>query len=309
MTIVNMERLLIGTRNKLIVWDKKARTILEKKRYYVYHHFYGISWDTKDIYVAHRLTYSHGAIDIFDNEFNLKKQVSFDVDFYAPHQILWWDKKLYMTDAHLSRVLVWDKKNVNVVEWRRPDGFSLHVNSIWCDGKKFYVLEHRGAVMPKGIQVFDLDFNPIKHIELPRKVFVQKKSYHGVHNVYIEDGILYVFSPGALVKYNLAFGDFKHVIPHPMLKDYYARGLARTEGRFFIGLSEVKTRAERDKGDSFILVTDDDFNVLDVLTLKDTGALHEIRAIDSPDWAHNKIRCPLLDGKKIHYNQKKAWLK
>lgn len=33
-------------------------------------------------------------------------------------------------------------------------------------------------------------------------------------------------------------------------------------------------------------------HILDVIPLKDAGGVNEIRAMDGPDWAHNRIKCP-----------------
>ena len=229
------------------------------------------------------------------------------VDVEDPHQIFWWDGVLYIADTRKDRVLLWDGRSVRAVRWQRPNNLPLHVNSIWCDGERLYALEHRGPRMPKWVRVLDLDFEVVEHIELARGTFPQaNRILHGVHNVYVEDGILYVCSPTALVRYDIASKYSETVIPQDNTR--YVRGLARVSGKFFIGLSEVRERSERAKGDSSVLVTDDDFNVLDILSLEGTGALHEIRAIDSLDLAHNRIRCPLLDGERISYNQDHTWL-
>jgi hypothetical protein len=298
------ERLLVATRNKLIVWDGRPKTILEKQKYYVYHHFYGITWNEGNIYVSHRLNKENGVIQVFDREFNWVKKLEFD-NLHSPHQILWRDGKLYITDAYNSQVIIWGGRKTRYIKVGSDD----HPNSVWCDGKMFYVLEHRGARMPKGVQIFDLNFNKLGRADLPGEALVKGgETIHGAHNVYIENGLLYIFGAGALVRYNISRGGHDRIVCHKMMADYYPRGLARTSDRFYIGLSEVKSRGERDKGDSFILVNDNNFKNLDVLRLRDTGALHEIRAIDNVDLAHNSLRCPLLDGKGINYEQEKRWV-
>lgn len=199
---------------------------------------------------------------------------------------------MYIASANQEKIVVWNGKDCRDVKWREREEPAQHLNSIWCDGENFYVVEHRKREMPKRIRIFDLDFEPMGCIELLRNAFIKERP-HGIHNVYIEGGILYTCSPKAFVRHDLISGHSEPIVPCKLVNEaHYVRGLARVPGKFFIGLSEAKVRSERGEGDSAILVTDDDFNVLDILPLKDTGGLNEIRAIDGPDLAHNGMVCP-----------------
>lgn len=295
------ERLLIATRNKLLIWDEGVYPIEEDNSNYIFHHYYGITWDTENVYVAERKGKTVGIIKVFDKEFNLKRRLPLGVTLESPHQIFWRDGKLYVTDTVQDKVLIWDGEKTHIVDDWREHNWPILPNSIWCDGKKFYILEHRGKKMPKYVQIMNLDFEPIGQIVLPKWLIVEKtRKYYGVHNIYIEDGFLYMCNPRALMQYNLASKKIKHIVPHKLIDDkHYIRGLARMPGKFFIGISEYRVRSERFKGGSRVLVTDDDFNVIEVLSLKGTGALNEIRIIDDLDLAHNGISCPLLKGKYV----------
>ena len=210
----------------------------------------------------------------------------------TPHQILWWGGLLWMANAIPGQVLVWDGVGVKVLRWQREDGFPLHPNSIWCDGELVYVLEHRGPKMPKWVRVLDMDFETVRSIKITGRMFKRKRGIHGVHNVYVENGMLYMLSPSGVMRLEMESGksDFT-VLNRVGSEEYYVRGLARTD-RFYIGLSEIREREERAEGGSFILVTDDDFNVTEMMRLEGTGALHEIRVVDGVDRAHNRIPCP-----------------
>ena len=292
------ERLLIATRNKLILWDGIPHIILENRMPDKYHDFYGITWDHENIYVSERLLRNHCLIHIFDNKLNHKGTVPLGVSIGDVHQIFWYDEILYITNTQRNQILLWGGRSARAVEWKKPDEPHLHLNSIWCDGEKFYVAEHRKKEIPKRIRVLDLDFKPIGCIEL-KGDFI-KDQPDGIHNVYIENKMLYTCSPQALVRHGLVSGLSEPIVPHRLMDDsHYVRGLARVAGKFFIGLSETKVRTERNRGDSIVLVTNDDFNILDVLLFKDTGSIHEIRAVDSPDLAHNKVMCPLLSNLHI----------
>jgi hypothetical protein len=296
------ERLLVTTRNKLLIWDDSPVYIRDEwpyrsTHYATIHYFFGATWDTETIYVNERLTSKEGAVHTFDREFNWKGELPLKRKPKAPHQMIWWEGKLYIADPNTNRVLIWDGDSTRTYDVR---AIALSPNCVWCDGEKVYVLGHGGSMMPKWIGVFDLGFNLIDRIELPRRIFPENpRISHGAHNVYIENGILHTFSPTSIMRYDLTSRESDHVnLAKVGGTNYYTRGLARTQGRFFVGLSAIKERKERFEGDSLILVTDDDFNVLDVLTLEYTGGLHDIRAVDSVDLAHNRIRCPLLKGEK-----------
>jgi len=295
-------RLLVSTRNKLLLWDGEPHYIREKLpgiRYSIWHHFYGVTWSTEEVYVTEQLALHRGVVHVFDEEMQHKGQLPLEERLEAPHQILWWEGGLYITDASRDGLMLWDG-STRIAEWSVPEEGVIHPNSVWCDGERIYVAEHGKAKMPKRIRVLDLDFNVVGCIELPRHVFPESlRLFHGIHNVYIERGVLHTLSPQSVIRYELESGESDYVdLSGYVDSPHYTRGLARTEGRFYVGLSEMKERGERDEGGSLILVTDDEFNVLDILTLELTGGLHDIRPIDSIDFAHNRVRCPLLKGEE-----------
>jgi len=286
-----MERLLIATRNRrLILWDDGPRTIY-KSEYPRFQKFYGTTWDAEKIYVAEHRKGGPSVVLVFDKELNLQGHLP--VQLEDPHQVFWWDGMLYIPEPGHDVVLLWNGNGIRRVGWKKPNEPNMHLNSVWCDGEKFYVVEHRWTKMPKRIRVLNLRFKPIDCITITKKDFIGPPPFIGMHNVYVENGLLYACSPRALVRHNLASGRSNPIVLHPLMDaSHCAIGLARVPGKFFVGLSELKPRAERGTGDSAVLVTDDNLRVLDILSLKDTGTLYEIRAIDGPDLAHNGMRCP-----------------
>jgi hypothetical protein len=243
---------------------------------------------------------------VFDKEFSFKETLTFGKELGVPHQALWWGGVLYVTDTdhEKDRVLLWDGEDIQTIRWPQWEEHVIHPNSIWCDGEAFYVVEHGGSGFPKWVQVLDLEFNPLERIELPKSIFPEpSRIFHGIHNIYVEEGILYTLGPTSVVWYEIASGESDHVFfTQYMDGPFYNRGLARVKGKFYIGLSEIRERRKRAQGNSFILVADDNFNVLNILKLELAGGLHEIRAIDSLDLAHNRVKCPLLKGEKYGKN-------
>ena len=292
-----MTRLLISTYKRVILWDGQAHTVWDERGGPGYHNFFGITWDEEKIYVAEGGHSGDSLYHVFDADlqhigllpFGQKDGMGLRIS--DPHQIYWWDGKLYVASAWQDSIFIWDDPDCTEVHWKKKGETSQHLNSIWCDGEAFYVVEHRKREMPKRVQVLNMDFEPLHKIVIPNSAFV-KTTPHGIHNVYIEDGWLYTCSPKAFVAFKMETGATRTVTSPTIQAAHYVRGLARVPGKWFAGLSEARVRNERGQGDSAVLVLDDNLEMIDLYPLQDTGGLNDIRAIDGPDLAHNKVRCP-----------------
>lgn len=286
-----MERLLIATHARVVFWDGEKQHDLFKHEH-GHTVFYGITWNEKEIYIAESGSARHCHFHIFDKNLNRIGELPIGEDISDPHQILWWDGKLYVTSANQDSVFVWDGETCRQVCWWEENEPRMHPNSVWCDGEKFYVVEHRFKEMPKRIRVFNLDFEIVDCIELTKEGFVKARP-RGCHNIYVENGVLYMCSPNVIVRHDLTSGKSE-----PIRFSHWARearrvtGMARPPGKFIVGLQRVAVKEKRGEGNSAFVVMDDDFKVLDVVPLKDTGGVNEIRAVDGPDLAHNRIECP-----------------
>lgn len=286
-----MERLLISTYNKLILWDGRAHVIHEGRDHRKYHNFYGVTWNENEIFVAEGGHVSHSTYHVFDKNLKRTGKLPIGLDIGDPHQIYYYDGKMYIASAWHDAIFIWDGRKCSKVQWRYKES-TLHLNSVWTNGAFFYVVEHRKRETPKRVMVLNMDFEPIGRVEIPAEGFVKTKP-HGIHNVYLEGDFLYTCSPRAFVRFNIVTKRAEPVVPSGLVNAaHYVRGLARVPSRWFIGLSEAKVRNERGQGDSAILVLHDDLTVEDVIPLDGTGGLNEIRAIDGPDLAHNGIECP-----------------
>jgi len=285
------ERLLVSTYNRVILWDSTPHTIIETRKPKHHHNFYGITWDEKRIYIAEGWRRVPSVYHVFGSQLKHIGTLPVGEMVTDPHQIYWWGGTLYIADSKVDQIVLWDGHEERVVSWCKPNEPTQHLNSIWCNGENFYVAEHRKKRMPKRVMVLDMSFNPLYRIEIPSGAFI-KASPHGIHNVYIENGWLYSCSPKALVSFKLDTRETRTITSPLIKRAHYVRGLARTPDKWFVGLSEIGVRGTRHEGDSAILVLDNDFNTLEVISLEDTGGLTEIRAIDGPDLAHNRLECP-----------------
>lgn len=288
-----MERILISTYQQVILWDGKTqRIILKGHEHQGYTTYYGITWNEEHIIISESGEARYSTYHMLDGNLERVGELPIGQGISDPHQIYWWNDKLYIASADQDKIVIWDGETCRDVSWNKPGEPRKHVNSIWCDGERFYVVEHRYREMPKWIRIFDLDFEPVDCIELTIRGFVKRP--RGIHNVYIEDGILYGCAPKAMYKYDVSSGEHTCIPIGNLAKAAHRiHGLARVPGKFFIGLTRiVEVRSDRGKGNSAVLVLNDDFVPMGKLLLRDVGGINDIRAVDGPDLAHNGIRCP-----------------
>jgi hypothetical protein len=277
-------KLLISTYAHWLLWDDGRVQILREghgKRPgdFVY---FGCSWNRHTVFVCEGSTDCQNRVYTYDARGRCTGQLPF-TDIKGPHQCYWWDGSLYVANTQRNRVEVWGRGGVRHIRWAKETRDTEHINSIWCDGEQFYVVGHRWKFQPKKIWVFGLDWKLRRVIDI-----VVREETPGMHNVYIEDGVLYTLGPRDVIKYDLRTGDDTRT-----RTGYYLRGLARVPGRFLVGASQKCERKGRAEGDSQFHILDDDLNLLETVTLKDTGGITEIRAVDPPDLAHNGLPCPM----------------
>jgi hypothetical protein len=284
-----VDRLLIGAMGKVIYWDgAQAHTVFDAQG----ERAYGITWDEDRIFVA--VGRKKGKILIFDGQWRMQGEVQVYDGSRDTHQMLWWKGTLYIAEPGREAIIRYKDGKTDRIGWQQrfcERREKPHVNSIWCDGIRFYVVEHWRRQLPKKVQVLDLNWKPLGALVIDGEVLSGSPS-NGIHNVYVEDGHLYTLGPGRLIRLNLESDEASaHQIewsPWP----YYLRGLARTDDAFYVGMSQFESvRTARARGQSAFAVMDDALDVVEVVMLRGAGQIHEIRAL-SGDRAHNGIDCP-----------------
>lgn len=259
--------------------------------------YFGISWDEKWVYLAAQRSYrwprfrGMDNILVLDPDFNWVGSIQ-GLNFHALHQIFFFDDRLFICNTGRNRIDILtmlmeeDIPRYSMTEWKYKQG--NHVNSIWIDGGArdgdvIYVVEHRHG--PSKVKYFDKKFE-----------FLGEETGLGdkMHNVYVEDGKLFVCSSEAecIIIRDLSTGEDR-VINTSQYAKGLPRGLARTPGRWYIGISERAIRNERHIAhDGVVLVLDDDFKLIKRIPLKNVGQVLEIRAMTGSDRAHNGIPFP-----------------
>ena len=267
-------RLLVTTFHRALVHGIRD-TVLDEGR----GPYFGATWSPDRIFVAARNWTGRGEgtlILTYDGKLN---QVAEDrlPEVREVHEILWHGGIVYICDTGHDRVLAWDGRETKAVyEATQTMEDHSHVNNIWCDGERFWVSELRA----RRLRAFDLEWELLETIPVE----------YEVHNVYEEDGTVYMCASNR--------GCLACLVSEPIFIDVssgeyaYARGLARTKSRFYVGLSSVSKHGSRGEGGCCITVLDSGLGKIDEIRFEGTGDLHTIRAMDGIDLAHNRIPCP-----------------
>lgn len=271
-------RLLVTTYRKAFVHGRGG-TVLDEGR----GPYFGVTWSPDMVFVAARNWKKDGKDTLvltYDGELRLVAEARLP-EVREIHQMLWWGGLVYICDTGHDRVLAWDGEGARAVyEATRAMEDRSHVNSVWCDGERFWVTE----LYARRVRAFDLGWNLLETVPLE----------HEAHNVYVEGGRVYVCASdqGRLARVgdrrdsvdlsaSVASGEYS-----------YARGLARTGSRFYVGLSLARRREDRGDGGCRVAVLDGGLARVGEIRFEGTGDIHSLRAMDGTDRAHNRVRCP-----------------
>ena len=307
------EIILLSTVTKLLLHTPKGDFVIHEGEY----NYPRSTWDENQFYVVARKAGPPGnRLLVFDKGFNLLKDIRFNIpgssnvygrDFMVGglHENFYWDGWVYFANTGFNSVVRWSADaGLRLVYEGEPKqtmpwdvAKDNHLNSIWCDGKNFYVVEHRGG--PSRVRVFDLEWNMVRtHWGLGEQA----------HNVYLEGNAIYVNSSyrHAMAIRNLKTGGDRSIYLARQLawrpqfhgEEFvhmaYPRGLARTKDRWYIGLSATVSRGDRQKGDSCVMVFDNRWHKTKEMVFDNTGGIGTggVRLMSETDYAHNRILCP-----------------
>lgn len=279
------DKLLIASFEKLIYWNgKHTEIILDLPE-----RIYSVTWNQDYIFVI-----TGKNILIFDRLWQQQNTISFirDGKDAHPHQALW-HNGLHVVLSGYHSINHYIDTYTSITEWPGKyciEGTDPHLNSVWYNHYCFYVVEHWRDQLPKRVSVFNSDWIYLSSFWIGKEAFGDR--WNGIHNVYIENGLLYTLGPRRIIiKYLLSSHKvgIKTGFDIPWL--FYFRGLARTNKAFYVGVSQHNKCKLRSKGDSAILVLDDALKQQDLIILNDTGQIHDVRAL-TDDKAHNGISCP-----------------
>jgi hypothetical protein len=295
-------KLLISTDNALLYHSNGNTGVLHSGAGV----YYGITWSESTLYVVAR-----------GNE--PARMLAFDAKMYpkdpppfvhmgtpgdGPHQAIYSDGVLAVANTQYNRLEMWDESTRRVWSVYPGDRFDEHdidhLNSVWrCPvSGKWFVAEHRKALMPKLIRMFNLiDGRRVDAhiIELDAPELNAGPVRRGIHNVYAENGSIYTLGPSEIIKHS-PLEETTEVIHIEGVEPgvHYLRGLARVGKTWVVGISKACERQDRAWSSSTIWALGPEFNVIETIELDERfGQVMDIRPVSRYDKAHNGIRCPL----------------
>jgi len=275
-----VDKLIIATSRKLIVWDGDATTFAETTAPWQY--FYGITWEPGRLYAVFG-----GNVLTFTPTLIPGKDVPLGFGLSSPRQIFSVKGELYVCEetGHLWK---WNRstERTTLIKHFKKE---TCLNSIWNDGEFFYIVGSCGTNIPKMVAIYDGNWREQDRYLIDRDVF-RDGMYSNIYNVYMERGIIYTLARGTLIQIDTRTGKTQSLFFSDKM---CLRGLARTGHYFYVGVSDMALPENHTKGNSSIIVLDDDLDYVNTIELRGTGQLYDIRAIDSLDLAHNRIRCPI----------------
>jgi hypothetical protein len=265
--------------------------------------YYGISWfpGSSELVLSHSGLNNATLVDIAslassEVGYLSKGEKKTEAFLSQPHQILCAsDGKAIVTNTGRNRVQVVDfeitgqyrEAGLNPVRWdrlSRDEAHGDHLNSVFLKDGKLYVIAHGHKA---GSQLLTFAYPELRLLSAQRVPGVT-----GMHNLFVEDdGLILGCSSeiGGIV--DLRTGHPLWISGSPI----YTRGLAVSNDSYFVGESEFTARENRSSCWSGIWVIDrSTLKNRDYLSLGPYGAVHEVRLVDVPDFAHHGT--PLAGG-------------
>jgi len=249
--------------------------------------YYGITWSSDTLYCS-----SPYNLYRFDKSSNMQKTPLKDKSVGDIHQILYHGGVLYLTNTEYNSIDMLDPvtlERVDVLEVGDQRRDINHINSLFFKNNKLYACFHNNNTSNADI------------VEYTDKKQTRKLSDLGRmnHNIYIDDSnTLFNLDSknGCVVKINLDKPALRDKINFRQKAETYnfGRGFAKTKDLFLIGVSHwAKKRKERESTRGFVIVFDNDFNLIEKISLPVDAQVKDIRVTSEPDLAHNEIPYPL----------------
>jgi hypothetical protein len=296
-------KLLISTFKGLFYWDGQVHRLITTD--------YGRSttWDSKVLYALH-----YDRLCVFEpSTLAPIRQLAGGKYLKNAHQILYTGGKLYVCNTAADYIEMFDGSKAPVrVAGEGCTGPLPYLNSIWYDrnAELFYLAEHRQYNPPPRVSIYDRAWNKVETIILDFDLSwgdeIGGVIGYGIHNVYVEDNRLWTLCARGVMAYMgldsrlLAFYSPQkrlHLTPHQVMVEDFGerlllRGLARTSNFWYIGVSGLKVRAERETGNGEVWMLDSDLEIVDTIYLEGIGQIYDVRVLDERDYAHNELLYP-----------------
>lgn len=249
--------------------------------------YYGISFSTDQLFIACRQAAVGSDRDsqanvvlCFDHDLQPIGVLHPPIPVRDVHQILYAAGTLFICSTYDDAVLSYDPVSGHWQAWHPfgpgPGQDRHHINSVAVDGDDILLAGNR----PHG---WFARFGP------DRRLVTHQPLGAGTHNVWVEDGEIYVCSSdeGAV---RAAGGASRPIVARGWL-----RGIAKGHRTRYFGVSQNLVRGVRDRSDCMILEVDPDGSILRRFAFHDFGMLHDLRVLGTPDDTHNRLALHVSD--------------
>lgn len=248
----------------------------------VYMPFFGLSWNEENIFLGRRAQdKNRDIIEIYSKSFNRLSIVPF---FFSDlHQILYYKNTLYITDTGRDCVYKWDEHNIDKVFSLENHQYNRHINSLWFDNNDDLWLACHNWASKNDRNSFCLQLD--KSFDIVDRFDIGKD----IHNVMVDRNYLYVCDSGNSIFYKINL--FDKTDKSILFLSGFCRGLASTEKYLLVGSSPRMCKEQRmETCDCIIYLIDkSSFNIVDKIVFQDIGMSVDLRIVNEPDLAHNKI--------------------
>lgn len=267
--------------------------------------YYGITGDQHKLFTVHtgidsldpyyREDYSR-SVKGYTTRFG-SKPIKSKPELSFPHQIMAYENNLYVANTGKNCLSIYDY-DLNLIRDVYPSGKKWdittdgikhdHFNSIYIAGSDLYFLAHNHG---KKSSVWKLDKE-----SLNTRAILETNAYYA-HNIWHEENDLMICNSREGSVYNVDLG--KEVWKSPEAR-VLTRGVALSDDYVFIGRSEYGTRKSRKVSNGGVYVLDrKTYKMLDLIKLKGSGVVYELRILGQRDFAHNDSVMPISHATKL----------
>ena len=246
--------------------------------------YYGISFSDDCLYLATRQaaygkdrTGQRNIILCYDKKLEIIEALSPEMPLRDVHQIAFDEGCLYVCSTFDDRIGCY---NLQLKEWQFWAPFGPE-QDLGCDK------HHINSITLTADEVLMAGLHPtgwVARFDKKTRRLTQEKQWLGsqTHNVWLEKSKLYICSSleGGVRSES---GDFIKIAERS-----WVRGYCEKNGDRYLGLCETRFRKDRPSSNCCIVQCAPDFRIKRSFWIPQSGMVHDLRSIDTPDPSHNK---------------------
>lgn len=275
-------KLIVGTYGAYLILDPETGDYDIFKRHHQLYHW-GITWSDRFLVTCVWLGISTTFL-FYDRNFKRIETIKPPEhrSIIAPHQILWFDDKLWIANTQYDYANIYDFDNKSWEIWRmfnektyrgpeKRGGDIYHMNGVWFYDGHVFVCAHNKQ-RPSFISIFE--YPSLKYIET---LDVGRM----IHNIWCENGEFFTCSSG---DGKIITTTGKEVVR----TGGFPRGVSITDKYNCIGISPHHFHGckKRNEVDGEIQIYDKNWNLIRVFVTRGFGQVYEMRMFGKRDITH-----------------------